>query len=119
MIDNIADLRAEVNEALDRVWFVQRVEKVERTDITLSLRLHIRPGLFVQVFCGDRSGALYFALVEGDQRVFGIDRERGEWHIHPYGAVENHQVLTTGLEPKPLRTFLSRVEEVLLVHDLL
>ena len=42
-----AELRLEAQEALERVWFVQAAEEIERTDSTLSLRLHIRPTLFV------------------------------------------------------------------------
>ena len=41
------ELRLEAQEALERVWFVQSLEETERTDLTLSLRLHIRPALFV------------------------------------------------------------------------
>mgnify|MGYP003380877302 CR=1 FL=1 len=59
------------------------------------------------------------ALIEGERRLFGIDRESGEWHLHPYGAVERHEPLPQGLEPKPLLEFLARVEDLLLEHDLL
>jgi len=113
------DLRLEAGEALSRVWFVQALEEIERTDLTLSLRLHIRPGLFVQAFLGEWSGSLYLALVEGGRRIFGIDREAGEWHIHPYEAPHTHKPLPESLEPKPLLKFLARVEDLLLQHDLL
>ncbi len=59
------------------------------------------------------------ALIEGRQRLFGIDREGSIWHMHPYEAVERHEILAEGLEPKPLMTFLARVEYLLLEHDLL
>jgi hypothetical protein len=113
------DLQREAQEALDRVWFVQSVEEIEHTDLTLSLRLHIQPGLFVQVFLGELTHSLYFALVHEDQRIFGLDREGDQWHLHPYGNPDNHEPLTAGLEPKPLLRFLARVEDLLLEHDLL
>ena len=69
------DLLSEAEEALQRVWFVQSLEQTERTDLTLSLRLHIRPDLFVQAFLGELTGQIYFALIESGRRVFG---ERGE-----------------------------------------
>ena len=53
MSSRITELRAEAVEALETVWFMQRLEETERTDVTLSLRFHIRPGLFVHVFCGE------------------------------------------------------------------
>lgn len=48
-----ADLRLEAQEALERVWFVQSLEETERTDFALSLRLYIRPDLFIQAFLGE------------------------------------------------------------------
>ena len=64
-------IRSEAEEALRRVWFIQSIEEEERSDISLSLRLAIRPGLFVQVFVGERSGSLYMALIEGKRRISG------------------------------------------------
>lgn len=113
------DLWLEAQEALDSVWFVQRLANIERTDQTLSLRLYIRPDLFVQVFLGEQSGSLYFALIEGGRRIFGIDREGDEWHLHPYDAPNEHRSLSLGLEPKPLLRFLTQVEDLLLEHSLL
>ena len=113
------DLRLEAQEALDSVWFVQRVADIERTDWTLSLRLYIRFDLFVQAFLGEQSGSLYFALIEGGRRIFGIDREADEWHLHPYDAPNEHRSLPVGLGPKPLLKFLTQVEDLLLEYSLL
>jgi len=113
------DLRLEAQEALERVWFVQSLEETERTDPTLSLRLHIRPNLFVQAFWGKLTGSLYLALIEGGRRIFGIDRDAGEWHLHPYDDPDKHEALPEGLEPKPLLKFLARVEDLLLQYELL
>jgi hypothetical protein len=113
------DLWLEAREALERVWFVQALEETERTDLTLSLRLYVRSDLFVQAFAGELSGSLYFALIEGERRIFGIDREAGEWHTHPHASPHTHELLSEGLGPKPLLEFLARVEELLLQQDLL
>jgi len=59
------------------------------------------------------------ALIEGGRRIFGIDRDADEWHVHPYKAPHTHEPLPDGLEPKPLLKFLARVEDLLLQHDLL
>lgn len=119
MADELHEFCHEAEEAADRIWFIGALEEIERTDLTLSIRLHIRPGLFVQLFLGTKSGALYFALIEGGRRLYGIDREANEWHIHPYGAVERHEPLPQGLEPKPIHRFLARVEELLIKYELL
>ena len=92
-----ADLRLEAREALDKVWFVQSLKEMERTDLTLSL-------------CLTHSGG---------RRIFGIDREGSEWHLHPYGSPDKHESLPGGLETKPLLKFLARVEDLLLEHALL
>ena len=74
---------------------------------------------FVQAFIGEITGSLYFALIEGRYRIFGMDRESGEWHDHPFGTPEKHENLEEGLDPKPLLKFLSRVEEILLEENLI
>ena len=114
-----ADMRLEAQEALERVWFVKLLEVTQYTDRVLLLRLHIRSGLFVQAFLSEVSGSLYFALIEGDRRIYGIDREAGEWHVHPYEAPDTHEMLCEGLEPKPLLTALARIEQIFLKHEVL
>ena len=37
--------------------------------------------LFVQAFIGEITGSLYFALIERNQRIYGIDRENDQWHL--------------------------------------
>ncbi len=113
------DLLFAAQEALDEFWFIQEIEVFERTDLTLTVRLYIHKGLFVQAFIGEITGHLFFALIEGSRRIFGMDREKGEWHYHPYNDVQQHIHLPEGLGPKPLLSFLNKVEEILLEQDLL
>ena len=119
MTNELLELRRAVEEAVERVWFVRSIEENERTDTTLSLRLYVRPRLFVQVFLGTKSGSLYLALIEGGRRLYGMDREAGEWHLHPFGAVDTHKFLPQASGSKPLLKFLAQVEDILLEHDLL
>lgn len=113
------DLLVEAQEALDQLWFLQSLQVVERTDGTISLRLYIRQDVFVQAFLGKLTGSLYFALIEGNRRIFGIDRESGEWHMHPFEAPHEHRPFSEGLDPRPLLKFLAKVEQLLLENDLL
>ena len=113
------DLLVEAQEALDKLWFLQGLQVVERTDRTIALRLYIRQDVFVQAFLGEITGSLYFALIEGSRRIFGIDRESGEWHTHPFESPHEHRPFPEGLEPRPLLKFLAKVEQLLLEHDLL
>ena len=95
MADELLELRHEAEEASESLWFIGALEEIERTDITLSMRLPIRPMLFVQVSSA-KSGSPYLALIDGESRLFGIDRQSGEWHLHPYDAVERHDPLPRG-----------------------
>ena len=116
---NTGSLLSEAQVAHDEVWFVRSLEVRERTDSTLSLKMYIRPGLFVHAFIGEMTGSLYFALIEGNQRIFGIDRENNQWHLHPFEASHKHELFKPGLGRKPLFTFLSKVERILVENDLL
>jgi len=40
MADELHEFRYEAEEAVDRIWFIGAVEEIERTDLTLSIRLH-------------------------------------------------------------------------------
>jgi len=115
----VEELQLQALEALEKTWFIQSIEVIDRTDQTISLRLVIRSDLFVQAYLGEISQSLYFALIEKYQRIFGIDRVFGEWHIHPYGSPFEHKPLDEGLDPKPLLSFLARVEKILLENNLL
>ena len=119
MKHGLSELWQEAQEALEKVWFVSALGKMERTDVTLSFRLIIRDDLFVQVFSGEKSQSLYMALVEGRRRIYGIDREGTEWHIHPFENADHHEPLSQGLEPKPILTFLAQIEELLVKNELL
>ncbi|MBM4461114.1 MAG: hypothetical protein FJ011_25720, partial [Chloroflexi bacterium] len=39
MADELRKLRREAEEAADRFWFIGALEEMERTDITLSIRM--------------------------------------------------------------------------------
>ena len=116
---NSGSLLSEAQVAHEKVWFVQSLEVRERTDSTLSLRLHIRSRLFVHAFIGEITGSLYFALIEGNHRIYGIDRESDNWHLHPFEAPHKHKLFEPGLGPKPLLGFLTKVEKVLVENNLL
>lgn len=118
-MNSIEELRFEAYEALERFWFLQTLEETEHTDITLSLRLHIRSGLFIQLFYGQKTGSLYYALIEDSERVLGMDREHNRWHLHPFGDATKHQPMTDDIGPKPLFKFLAMVESLLINHNLL
>ena len=64
MLTSIADLVLEAREALDRVWFIQRIKFFDRTDETISLRLYIRDDLFIQSFRGQLTHSLILLVTD-------------------------------------------------------
>jgi len=114
----LEDLLHEISKVEHRFWFVRRVG-IEQTDDALRARLEIQAGLFVQVFLSEKTGRLSFALVEGNQRIYGCDLEGGFWHVHPYGMVEEHQAISQGKSPRPLLQFMCDVETILVENDLI
>lgn len=119
MNHRLTELRQEAQNVVEKTWFIKSLVQTDRTDMTLSFRLIIRNDLFIQVFYGLKSQSLYMALVEGRQRIYGIDREENEWHLHPFENPEQHEPLEQGLGPKPVMSFLARVEVILIENDLL
>lgn len=113
------DLQAEALDVLDGFWFAQSVQNVESTVYHFALRLYIAPSIFVQAFLGKQSRSVYFALIKDEQRIFGIDCEDDEWHLHPFGEPERHEPLAYGLEPKPLLRFVAKVEQLIIEHNIL
>lgn len=116
---SLAEHRQAALQATEIFWFIQSLEEIDHTDVTLSLRLHIRPGLFVQVFAGEITGTISFALIDGNSRIFGLDYHRGRWHLHPYGQVTEHKAFDSPLAPTPLYAFLEMVRDLLLEYDIL
>lgn len=113
-------LHERIIRAAENCWFVQFVEEIERTQITTTFRLYtIRTGLFVQVFWGSRSRTLSLALIESEQRIFGVDLHRGRWHLHPFGAPDDHVFLPEGMGDNPVARFMEMVESILVENDLL
>ncbi len=115
----LSDWRAELQEAERHFWFVQRLAALEQTDDVLKARLEIQAGLFVHFFCSIVSGRLQMALVLGNERLYGRDRENGQWHLHPFGQADDHITTPEGLSPRPLMQFLAEVEQLLLAHELI
>jgi hypothetical protein len=56
----------------------------------------------VHAFLGEMTDSLYFALIEGNQRIFGIDHVGGggHWHLHSFETPHKHEPFDEGLGPK-------------------
>lgn len=59
---------------------------------SLNLRVPLTIGGFVEVFYNEQTGTTAYALIQGDQRVFGADNTGG-WHVHPFDDPARHNPL--------------------------
>jgi hypothetical protein len=75
------------------------------TPTSISLRIHVAGGGFIDAFYNEQTGTTAFALIQQDRRVFGADNTGG-WHIHPFAEPDQHIPL-----PGPL-TFADFVAEI-------
>jgi hypothetical protein len=113
------ELATEARQALDRFWFLTHITEASHGEGDYTARLHIQPGVFVQLFLGNHTHALYIALIRNDRRMLGLDFVAGAWHMHPLEDPVSHQMLADGWGPRPLMAFLSRVEAILIDEGLI
>lgn len=52
----------------------------------------VNDALYLRFYFNERTGTTAFALIQSDERVWGIDYDnRRGWHIHPVGASDRHE----------------------------
>ncbi len=77
--------------ALSKLDFVERVEFQSEVFI-LKGRAILARNRFLQVYFNELTGTTAFALIENEDRIWGIDYDnlRG-WHLHTLGNPHFHQ----------------------------
>lgn len=71
---------------------------------------YVRDDLFVRFYFNQRTQTIAFALIEGEERVWGIDRDnRRGWHLHPADNPANH----IAIEPLSVSDIVARLRDVL------
>jgi hypothetical protein len=116
---HIEQVTLDASESSERCWFVQEVRLIEETANTVTLHLIISTDMFVQIFFSARSERFSLALIGPSGRLYGKDRQFGQWHIHPYTDPSTHLPLITGVSPQPIAQFLAEVERLLLDEGLI
>jgi len=77
------------------------------TSTSISLRVSISLGGFIEAFYNERTGTMALALIREGQRVFGVDNTGG-WHIHPFSDPARHDSLST---PMSFAEFVAQIEQ--------
>lgn len=118
-METVEQLLIEAASAAERSWFIRSWQVTDRTTNTATIRFEIDTDFYVQVFLSERSGRLSLALIGVAGRIYGRDRERGNWHRHPFGSPDYHQATQEGMSSRPVMQFMAEVEGILLSNDLL
>lgn len=77
------------------------------TATSISLRVEISTGGFVDVFYNEQTGTTAFALIREGRRVFGADNTGG-WHVHPFVDPEGHIPLALAMSFRDLVAEIER-----------
>lgn len=88
--------------------FVRSVD-LDTEAIVIRGRILLEQDRFLQVYFNEETGTTAFALIEGEQRIWGIDYDelRG-WHEHPVERPSDHQ----DIEPMPPADVVEKLEAV-------
>ena len=61
-----------------------KILSLDFTDITLILRIGFSFEIFIQIYANVKKDKINMALVIADERIYGIDKEGGIYHEHPF-----------------------------------
>lgn len=113
------EILRETISAGEQFWFVQDVHITGETANTVTIHLVISAELIVQVFFSARSQRFSMALVGPGGRLYGRDRQFGQWHTHPFDNPTVHVPDREKPASQPVAQFLAEVEQILLSSNLL
>ena len=109
----LEEVIAEIEEVSQRFPFILEIIKLDETKYSVKYLLMIAEDLFVQVYRNVRSGTIGLALVYHGQRLYGRDREDGQWHRHPFENPLEHDFSAEGSREVSVEEFLEEVQEIL------
>jgi len=69
--------------------------------------------LYIQVYRNDRFKTTNFSLILENERIYGRDERKGNWHRHSLENPQLHNESSEGKRGVTLREFLQETEEVL------
>ena len=68
-----------------------KLSALDATDVTVMARIEILPSIFIQVYRNIKKNKMNLALILGNNRIYGIDREGDLLHEHPIKNPLDHQ----------------------------
>ncbi|GMT46719.1 MAG: hypothetical protein IEMM0007_0285 [bacterium] len=95
-------------EGFSELDFVEKVD-IETEVFVLKGRAILKKNRFLQIYFNELTGTTAYALIENDNRIWGIDYDnmRG-WHLHPIENAGNHH----SIEKKNIGEVIEMLSEV-------
>jgi hypothetical protein len=109
----LEEVIAEIEEVSRRFPFVLETIRLDETKYSVKYLLMLAEDFFVQVYRNVRTGTIALALIYRGQRLYGRDREGGQWHLHPFESTKEHEFSAEGSREVSLKDFLEEVQEIL------
>lgn len=81
-MQKIEDLIQTINDVSYRYGL--KLLYIDFTDITLISRIGFSSEIFIQIYVNSKKDKLNMSLIVTDERMYGIDKEGGFYHEHPF-----------------------------------
>jgi hypothetical protein len=81
-MQKIEDLIQTINDVSERYGL--KLLYLDFTDITLISRIGFSLEIFIQIYANSKKDKLNMSLIVTDERMYGIDKEGGFYHEHPF-----------------------------------
>ncbi|MBI4838412.1 MAG: hypothetical protein HY806_04585 [Nitrospirae bacterium] len=116
---DIDDVEKQVYEIASKFVFIEKAETLLKTPHTIKIKLSVTPTCFIQIYKNIQKNVKNYAVVSGNQRLFGRDCDGGMWHMHLMEAPDSHDFSENGAREVSLEDFLYEVSEKLVFLGIL
>lgn len=102
-----------LKDIVDRYGF--KILYLDFTDFTVISRIALTQEVFIQIYANLKKNKMNMALVVGSERIYGIDKEGGFYHEHPF----KNPALHTNSEQTEIEDFVIKSLELLKIINLI
>lgn len=114
-MENPSSFKQEISRLIHEVGYLADFEIIDETANTLKIRLVINKVCFIQIYLNVKKNLKNYAVVLDGRRIYGMDKDGGRWHLHPWDDPDKHKLTKEIL----LRDFLFNVYDGLSEKGLL
>jgi hypothetical protein len=105
MIESLDDILHTLDE-YSRSEIITTVVILEQTRSLVKARLYLSRTIFIQVYANSVGPKCSYALIWNNDRMYGKDFLRGEWHGHTVESPDKHDETLNGRKPITLENFI-------------